>query len=82
MAGDLFSLVVYVSDQYLRVPEDQVAGNEEKQKAWRFFNLAARLPMDLQMVLANRVFGLGHLPFIKRVHSENGFRKFAKGHYP
>lgn len=77
MAGELFALVIYLADGYLKI-SGEAEGNEENQpKASRFFALAAQLPMDLQMVLCNRVFGSGGST-IKRFHSEKGFRKFAK----
>lgn len=73
MAGSLFALAVYLSDGYLRIPE---GFKPEKEKEVKFFVLISRLPLDLQMVLCNRVFDLGH-SIIKRNHSEKGFIKFA-----
>lgn len=78
-AGELFALAVYLSDGHLEIQQSQDDINEEKRaKAKRFFSLTTQLPMDLQMVLCNRVFGFQDL-FIKISTSEKGFRKFAKG---
>lgn len=84
IAGELFSLVIYFSDGYLQLDEgeekeeeEEMKSNEERAKAQRFFKLAALLPMDLQMVLCNRVFHLSSF-IIRRNHSEKGFKKFAK----
>jgi hypothetical protein len=70
MAGELFSLVVYLSDDYFKLKE-----GKEKEK--RFFKIATRLPMDLQMVLCNKVFWIDS-PIIKKIHSEQGFKVFAQ----
>lgn len=67
--------MVFLSDGFLKIPEDQA---DEMNGALKFFSLSVRLPMDLQMVLCNRVFGLG-TSIVKALDSEEGFRKFAKG---
>lgn len=82
LAGELFALVVYFSDGYLEIPtevKEEVEGNqnEKRVKAHRFFSLATQLPMDLQMVLCNRAFGL-ETSVIRRIHYEEGFKKLAK----
>lgn len=92
LAGELFALVVYLSDGYLKIRDDETdtegmllscfspddGSSEVKIKAQkRFFSLAAQLPLDLQMVLCNRTFRL-RTSIIKKTHSEEGFKKFAK----
>lgn len=70
--------MIYLSDGYLKIPVEDEDKEEKKKKAQRFFSLAAKLPMDLQMMLSNRVFGI-MASVIRRGDSEAGFRKFAKG---
>jgi hypothetical protein len=67
----LFALVVYLSDGYY-----QFSGAVDGAKQKRFLTMATALPMELQMMLCNRTFGLEEV-IVKRVHSEQGFRKFA-----
>ena len=73
--------MVFLSDGYLKVPAKEEAeqiGVAKGMQAQRFFSLASQLPMELQMVLCNRVFGLEG-SIIKQIHSEKGFKKFVKG---
>lgn len=67
--------MVFLSDGYLEIQRD--LADETRAKAHKFFSLALQLPMDLQVVLCNRVFGIED-SVIKSTHSERGFRKFAK----
>lgn len=70
-------MVVYLSDGYLKISENNDVGmSQRKQKTKHFFKLASRLPMDLQMVLCNRAIGLGD-SVVKGECSEQGFVKFA-----
>lgn len=46
---DLFILVIMVSDKYHRVPDTHI-----QTPQGRFFAIAERLPMEVQMILANR----------------------------
>lgn len=71
MVGELFALMIYHADGYLVVEEDTV---DEVQ---RFFSMSLRLPLELKMLLCNRVFGL-EASFVRRVDSEKGFKKFAQ----
>lgn len=71
--------MVYLSDGYLETRKEPIAFKHEKRiKAQKFFELALRLPMDLQMVLCNRAFGVD-ASIIKKIYSEKGFKEFAKG---
>jgi len=56
LAAEVFALVVFASDGYLCV---SAAPNPFGQDDVRFFAIATKLPMELQMVLCNRLFGLG-----------------------
>ena len=51
MAAEIFALVVFLCDGLLEIKEENMTG------AARFFRMAKRLPMELQMVLCHRVVG-------------------------
>jgi len=70
--GRTFALVIFVSDGFLVLREDEVP--EETQ---RFFGVCARLPLDLQMALCNRMFGSPRNVVPSR-DSETGFRWLAR----
>ena len=53
--SDLFALVIFLCDDLLVVN----AASSLNFKAARFFEMSRRLPMELQMMLCNRVFGAG-----------------------
>lgn len=63
-------MVFHVSEGYLK-------SNDCFPRTHKFYSLASRLPMDLQMILCNRVFGLGDST-IKAVHVEKGFKLVIK----
>jgi len=50
--GHLFALVVFHSDDFVVINE-KTAHSDTR----RFFRITSQLPLDLQMVLCNRVFG-------------------------
>ena len=51
LAAELFAVVIFLSDELLKL------GEENKNGTTRFFEMAKRLPMELQMVLCYRVMG-------------------------
>jgi len=51
MAAEMFALVVFVSDGLLKT---KATGLKEGAKRTRFFNIARRLPLELQMVMCLR----------------------------
>ena len=53
LAAEMFALVVFVSDEFLRISQ----GNHSTRPAARFFSVAARLPLELQMFMCRRVLG-------------------------
>jgi len=61
LAAELFALVVFLADDFVHlVPETQQQQQEQSKKRrclQRFFSLAMRLPMELQMVLCSRACG-------------------------
>jgi hypothetical protein len=58
MAAEIFALAVFLCDGLLELKEENRAG------AARFFRMAKKLPMELQMVLCHRVVGSagGNIP--------------------
>jgi len=68
----LFALVVFYSDNFVAINE-RMAHSDTK----RFFKIASQLPLDLQMVLCNRVFGSPRDIILSR-DSEPGFRLLAR----
>lgn len=52
-----FALIVFVSDKYLRLSSTCDFQEKKKKKTARFFSIARRLPMELQMVLCHRLVG-------------------------
>lgn len=58
-SAEVFALAVLHCDDYLALKSaEQTGNNENHQIAARFFQVASRLPMELQMVLCNRLYGL------------------------
>jgi len=77
-------LVVYFSDDFLVIketPETADQGkddsNNEANKLKRFFRITQVLPIELQMVMCNRLFGSA-LDLIRVVHSEAAFKRVAQ----
>jgi len=50
LAAEFFALIVFLCDDFLQLKPDTAAAN-----ATRFFTIAKRLPMELQMIFCNRV---------------------------
>jgi hypothetical protein len=78
--GEVFSLVVFLSDDFLSLkPDTSDDGDnvDQNRKTKRFFVIARMLPMELQMVLCNRIFKSPKDLVLKK-HSEPGFKKLAK----
>ena len=71
MAAEIFALVVFVSDGLLEIR------NGDQSLAARFFDIARRLPLELQMVLCHRVVGLDK-EIIPGKDSEMAFKSLAK----
>lgn len=53
----LFSLIMFLMEGYLRVCA--VSGRQRHGKPERFFLIASRLPLELQMMLCRRAYGKG-----------------------
>ena len=71
--GHMLAVVVFFSDGYLEI------GTEISSSAKRFFALCACLPLDLQMVVCNRMFRSGKSVVSSR-DSEPGFKWLARIH--
>ena len=69
--GQAFALVVFYSDDFVRLKPG------EHEEISRFLRLCKLLPMDLQMVLCNRLFGSGR-NVVTSIDSEPGFRWLAR----
>jgi len=70
--GHLFALAVFHSDSFAVINEITARSDTK-----RFFMITSRLPLDLQMVLCNRVFGSPKDIIISR-SSEPGFQLLAR----
>jgi hypothetical protein len=69
-AAELFAMTVFLCDDFLRL-------KEANSPAARFFTVAKKLPMELQMMLCYRVFGSSK-ENIKSKDSEVAFNHLAK----
>jgi len=73
----VFALVVFLCGGLLATTEPTAAAAAAASEAARFFLIATRLPMALQMVLCNRKFGSGKDHVLTK-DSEPAFKKLAK----
>ena len=73
-AAMVFALVIFVSDELLAI-------RQTTTPATRFFRITSRLPLELQMVLCNRVVGLAK-EIIPRRACEAAFKALAIQVYP
>ena len=71
--GQLFALVVLLSDDYLQL---RGAVIPEHERWWRFFVLTRGLPMELQMVMCNRVY-CSPKDLVRTMYSEPAFRRLG-----
>ena len=69
LAAEMFALVVFVSDGLLQVKDTTPAA--------RFFNIARRLPLELQMMLCFRQVGSAR-EIISGKDSEVAFKELAR----
>ena len=71
-SAELFAATVFLCDDYLRI-----RGAESKSEVARFFRIASRLPMELQMMICHRVYGSAK-ENIPSKNSEPAFKNLAK----
>jgi len=55
----LFIVVVLLCDHYFELPPSIENDNEKDSRIKRFFRIALKLPIELQMILVNRVYNKG-----------------------
>ena len=77
LAAEVFALVVFASDGQLEIKHHDAPSTP----AARFFKIATRLPLELQMVLCYRVVG-SMKDIIHRKDSEVAFKHLAKRTLP
>jgi len=77
--SDLFALVIFLSDGLLTVvgAESSSLSSPTLNEAARFLRITQRLPIELQMVLCNHVFGASNDNVLTK-HSEPAFKKLGK----
>ena len=71
-AAELFAMTVFLCDGFLRI-----GGPESNSEVGRFFRIASLLPMELQMMLCHRAYGLAK-ENIPSKDSEPAFKSLAK----
>jgi len=77
-------LIVFLSDDFLvikKIPVNADEGkddpNGEVNQQRRFFRITRVLPIELQMVVCNRLFGSAH-DLVRAVRSEAAFKRMAQ----
>jgi hypothetical protein len=75
--GHVFALVVFFSDGYLQMRRGDHRHGDISPEIKRLFAIGARLPLENQMALCNRMFGSSRDVVASR-DSEPGFRWLAR----
>jgi ankyrin repeat protein len=75
-AADIYSLVIFLSDDLVKIRPPNFHKNATIRGAASFLHIAERLPLELQMVLCRRAAGKGG-NFIVKKHSEPAFKALA-----
>jgi len=75
--AESFALVVLLSDDFLRLRPPASSSSPTAVNCVRFLVIAQALPMELQMVLSNRVFR-SRKDLVLTKHSEPAFRKLSR----
>ena len=73
-------MIIFLSDDFLvikKTPENADEGKGDPNKLKRFFRITQVLPIELQMVVCNRLFGSAR-DLIRAVHSEAAFKRMAQ----
>jgi len=71
--GEVFALGIFLCDDLLQITQERTS----PEAAIRFFRIVRRLPMELQMMLCNRLFGSPQNHVLTK-HSEPAFKKLAR----
>ena len=70
--------MIFLCDDYVCFNSETTENrNEARKRMLRFFSIATRLNMDLQMVLCNRLYGLTK-DVISSKYSEAAFRNVVR----
>lgn len=82
LAADVFALIIFLCDDLLVVRQspivdDEVTTNRRVTSTKRLFNIVAKLPMEIQMIICYRIDGSSKCN-IKTVKSEAAFRSLAR----
>ena len=73
-------MIIFLSDDFLVFKERPENADEEKgdpNKLKRFFKITRVLPIELQKVVCNRLFGSAR-DLVRAVHSEAAFKRMAQ----
>ena len=70
LVAEFYAIIIFFCDDIFRVRQ------QPKCDAVRFFSIAMKLPMELQMILCNRVYGSRKDSILSK-HSEPAFRSLA-----
>ena len=74
----MFATMVYLSDDYLVIsPLSAGSRDDLDNRTRRFFRIALMLPMELQMILANRAAGSNGTNILRKM-SEPAFRNLGQ----
>lgn len=76
MIANTFALVVCLSDDYFILPvsDEHSNSNKKRQQAYRFFSIVRQIPMELQMLICNRVYQC-HSNFVLSKNVETHFER-------
>jgi len=73
LAADMFAMIIFLCDGILKLKPNSLTNTRRNENgAARFFLLASKLPMELQMILCRRVLG-SNKDMILTKHSEISF---------
>ena len=71
LAAEVFALIIFICDDLLLVK------SSTSDSTTRFFTIASKLPMELQMILCHRVYD-SEKEYIKQFESEEAFKSLYK----
>jgi len=74
LAAQVFALIVFLCDDLLQLKPALVTTTFNPAVATRFFSIASKLPMELQMILCHRAVGSVNL----HKDSEAAFKSLAR----
>jgi len=78
MVADTFSLVIFVCDKLLVTKKIVDETTFRQQKAMRFFTITSLLPIELQMVICNRLHNLMKIDIVLTSVSNGAFHSLAR----